>query len=69
MVTGEWFLEERAKRFERMTIPYSDVVKQSILTSVPGKQHALFTWHTDYTIYVLIILEVTEITISEKNFI
>ncbi|KAG7331587.1 hypothetical protein KOW79_005556 [Hemibagrus wyckioides] len=35
VVTGEWFLEERAKRFERMTIPSSDVIKQSILTSVP----------------------------------
>ncbi|XP_053482609.1 synaptotagmin-like protein 5 [Ictalurus furcatus] len=35
VVTGEWFFEERAKRFERMTVPSSDVVKQSILSSVP----------------------------------
>ncbi|XP_026802937.3 synaptotagmin-like protein 5 isoform X1 [Pangasianodon hypophthalmus] len=35
VVTGEWFLEERAKRFEHMSVPSSDVIKQSILNSVP----------------------------------
>uniref|UniRef100_A0AAR2L0V3 Synaptotagmin-like protein 5 n=1 Tax=Pygocentrus nattereri TaxID=42514 RepID=A0AAR2L0V3_PYGNA len=36
VVTGEWFLEERAKRFERMNASSSDVIKQSILNSPPG---------------------------------
>ncbi|XP_066542677.1 synaptotagmin-like protein 5 isoform X2 [Hoplias malabaricus] len=35
VVTGEWFLEERAKRFDRITTPSSDIVKQSILNSPP----------------------------------
>uniref|UniRef100_A0AAR2KZ41 Synaptotagmin-like protein 5 n=1 Tax=Pygocentrus nattereri TaxID=42514 RepID=A0AAR2KZ41_PYGNA len=35
VVTGEWFLEERAKRFERMNASSSDVIKQSILNSPP----------------------------------
>ncbi|XP_060785370.1 synaptotagmin-like protein 5 [Neoarius graeffei] len=38
VVTGEWFLEERAKRFEHTTVPSSDVIKQSILKSVPDGQ-------------------------------
>ncbi|KAI5106888.1 synaptotagmin-like protein 5 isoform X1, partial [Silurus meridionalis] len=33
VVTGEWFLEERAKRFEHTAVPSSDVIKQSILNS------------------------------------
>ncbi|KAJ8350437.1 hypothetical protein SKAU_G00255670 [Synaphobranchus kaupii] len=36
VVTGEWFLEERSKRFSRGSIPSSDVVKQSILYCPPG---------------------------------
>ncbi|RXN28987.1 synaptotagmin 5 isoform X1 [Labeo rohita] len=37
VVTGEWFLEERSKRFQHASIPSSDVVKQSILSSPPGE--------------------------------
>ncbi|KAJ8013444.1 hypothetical protein DPEC_G00053340 [Dallia pectoralis] len=33
VVTGEWFLEERSKRFNQGTVPSSDVVKQSIMSS------------------------------------
>ncbi|XP_051565585.1 synaptotagmin-like protein 5 [Myxocyprinus asiaticus] len=33
VVTGEWFLEERSKRFQHASVPSSDVVKQSILSS------------------------------------
>uniref|UniRef100_A0A8B9GJU7 Synaptotagmin-like protein 5 n=1 Tax=Astyanax mexicanus TaxID=7994 RepID=A0A8B9GJU7_ASTMX len=40
VVTGEWFLEERAKRFDRVTLPSSDVIKQSILNSPPGESPA-----------------------------
>ncbi|XP_046701757.1 synaptotagmin-like protein 5 isoform X3 [Silurus meridionalis] len=36
VVTGEWFLEERAKRFEHTAVPSSDVIKQSILNSDLG---------------------------------
>ncbi|XP_053185200.1 synaptotagmin-like protein 5 isoform X2 [Scomber japonicus] len=34
VVTGEWFLEERSKRFEQK-VPSSDVVKQTIISSPP----------------------------------
>uniref|UniRef100_A0A671PHJ8 Synaptotagmin-like protein 5 n=1 Tax=Sinocyclocheilus anshuiensis TaxID=1608454 RepID=A0A671PHJ8_9TELE len=37
VVTGEWFLEERSKRFQHASITSSDVVKQSILSSPPGE--------------------------------
>ncbi|KAL6485080.1 hypothetical protein MHYP_G00071250 [Metynnis hypsauchen] len=40
VVTGEWFLEERAKRFERMNASSSDVIKQSILNSPPDGRSA-----------------------------
>ncbi|XP_051566477.1 synaptotagmin-like protein 5 [Myxocyprinus asiaticus] len=33
VVTGEWFLEERSKRFQHASVPSSDVVKQTILSS------------------------------------
>ncbi|XP_052422338.1 synaptotagmin-like protein 5 isoform X2 [Carassius gibelio] len=33
VVTGEWFLEERSKRFQQASITSSDAVKQSILSS------------------------------------
>ncbi|KAM4608277.1 synaptotagmin-like protein 5 [Polymixia lowei] len=33
VVTGEWFLEERSKRFEQGTVLSSDVLKQTILSS------------------------------------
>ncbi|XP_043105033.1 synaptotagmin-like protein 5 isoform X2 [Puntigrus tetrazona] len=41
VVTGEWFLEERSKRFQHASIASSDVVKQSILSSPPdgGSAH------------------------------
>ncbi|XP_054471613.1 synaptotagmin-like protein 5 [Anoplopoma fimbria] len=32
VVTGEWFLEERSKRFEQV-VPSSDVIKQTIMSS------------------------------------
>ncbi|TSQ01569.1 Synaptotagmin-like protein 5 [Bagarius yarrelli] len=37
VATGEWFLEERAKRFKQTTTPSSDVIKQSILNSGPDE--------------------------------
>ncbi|XP_062391199.1 synaptotagmin-like protein 5 [Sardina pilchardus] len=33
VATGEWFLEERSKRFSQASIPSSDIIKQSIMTS------------------------------------
>ncbi|XP_076118625.1 synaptotagmin-like protein 5 [Alosa pseudoharengus] len=33
VATGEWFLEERSKRFSQSSIPSSDIIKQSIMTS------------------------------------
>ena len=36
MVSGEWFIEERSKRFERVVL--GDVIKQNIL-STAGEQH------------------------------
>ncbi|KAJ1118925.1 hypothetical protein NDU88_007112 [Pleurodeles waltl] len=35
VVTGEWFFEERAKRFKQVNILGSDVVRQSILRKIP----------------------------------
>lgn len=32
VATGEWFLEERSKRFEQ-GVPSTDVIKQTILSS------------------------------------
>ncbi|KAJ8397980.1 hypothetical protein AAFF_G00433270 [Aldrovandia affinis] len=40
VVTGEWFLEERSKRFSQGTVTFSDMVKQSIMTSPPGDGRA-----------------------------
>ncbi|XP_072252873.1 synaptotagmin-like protein 5 isoform X2 [Leuresthes tenuis] len=40
VVTGEWFLEERSKRFEQKVLS-SDVVKQSILSSPPTTEKKL----------------------------
>lgn len=37
VVTGEWFLEERSKRFEQV-VASSDVIKQTILSS-PSEFH------------------------------
>uniref|UniRef100_A0A9J8C7P0 Synaptotagmin-like protein 5 n=1 Tax=Cyprinus carpio carpio TaxID=630221 RepID=A0A9J8C7P0_CYPCA len=42
VVTGEWFLEERSKRFQHVGITSSDVVKQSILSSPPGETKSEF---------------------------
>lgn len=41
VVTGEWFLEEKSKRFQHASITSCDVVKQSILSSPPdgGSAH------------------------------
>uniref|UniRef100_A0A8C2HL57 Synaptotagmin-like protein 5 n=1 Tax=Cyprinus carpio TaxID=7962 RepID=A0A8C2HL57_CYPCA len=41
VVTGEWFLEKRSKRFQHASTTSSDVVKQSILSSPPdgGSAH------------------------------
>lgn len=38
VVTGEWFLEERSKRFEQ-GVPSTDVIKQTILSSPPSEFH------------------------------
>ncbi|KAI1899822.1 hypothetical protein AGOR_G00065710 [Albula goreensis] len=40
VVTGEWFVEERSKRFSQGSVPSSDVVKQSILYCPPGDGRA-----------------------------
>ncbi|KAJ8351863.1 hypothetical protein SKAU_G00233390 [Synaphobranchus kaupii] len=40
VVTGEWFLEERSKRFSQEAVPCSDIVKQSILTNPPSDDRA-----------------------------
>uniref|UniRef100_A0A8C8S5A4 Synaptotagmin-like protein 5 n=1 Tax=Pelusios castaneus TaxID=367368 RepID=A0A8C8S5A4_9SAUR len=37
IVTGEWFFEERAKRFRQSNLLGTDVVRQSILRKAPGK--------------------------------
>ncbi|KAG9271005.1 synaptotagmin-like protein 5 isoform X1 [Astyanax mexicanus] len=50
VVTGEWFLEERAKRFDRVTLPSSDVIKQSILNSPPeSAQRKVYQSRTNRT--------------------
>lgn len=36
IVTGEWFFEERAKRFKQSNLG-TDVVRQSILHKFPGR--------------------------------
>ena len=36
VVTGEWFQEERSKRFERRTV-LGDMIKQTILSSPSGE--------------------------------
>ncbi|KAM6985095.1 synaptotagmin-like protein 5 [Aplochiton taeniatus] len=43
VVTGEWFLEERSKRFEKGNVPSSDVVKQTIMNNPIGMIHSAFT--------------------------
>uniref|UniRef100_A0A672RPH9 Synaptotagmin-like protein 5 n=1 Tax=Sinocyclocheilus grahami TaxID=75366 RepID=A0A672RPH9_SINGR len=42
VVTGEWFLEERSKRYQHASIASSDVVKQSIISSPPGETKSEF---------------------------
>uniref|UniRef100_A0A8C2IAN5 Synaptotagmin-like protein 5 n=1 Tax=Cyprinus carpio TaxID=7962 RepID=A0A8C2IAN5_CYPCA len=42
VVTGEWFLEKRSKRFQHASTTSSDVVKQSILSSPPGETKSEF---------------------------
>ena len=37
VVTGDWFLEQRSKRFSQGNMPSSDMVKQIILTNPPGE--------------------------------
>uniref|UniRef100_A0A8C6JG64 Synaptotagmin-like protein 5 n=1 Tax=Melopsittacus undulatus TaxID=13146 RepID=A0A8C6JG64_MELUD len=38
IVTGEWFFEERAKRFKQSNLG-TDIVRQSILRKFPGRDH------------------------------
>uniref|UniRef100_A0A670YUP1 Synaptotagmin-like protein 5 n=1 Tax=Pseudonaja textilis TaxID=8673 RepID=A0A670YUP1_PSETE len=38
VVTGEWFFEERAKRFKQSKLLGTDIVRQSILCKAPGKK-------------------------------
>lgn len=38
-MTGEWFFEERAKRFKQSNLLGTDVVRQSILRKFPGREH------------------------------
>uniref|UniRef100_A0A671SUS5 Synaptotagmin-like protein 5 n=1 Tax=Sinocyclocheilus anshuiensis TaxID=1608454 RepID=A0A671SUS5_9TELE len=42
VVTGEWFLEERSKRYQHASIASSDVVKKSIISSPPGETKSEF---------------------------
>ncbi|KAL2076364.1 hypothetical protein ACEWY4_028039 [Coilia grayii] len=41
VATGEWFVEERSKRFSQSSAPSSDIIKQSIMASPPdgGSSH------------------------------
>lgn len=36
IISGEWFLEEKAKRFKQVNVLGTDVVRQSILRRSPG---------------------------------
>ncbi|KAB1252998.1 Synaptotagmin-like protein 5 [Camelus dromedarius] len=38
IVTGEWFFEEKAKRFKQVNVLGTDVVRQSILRRSPGAE-------------------------------
>uniref|UniRef100_A0A8C6X2J3 Synaptotagmin-like protein 5 n=1 Tax=Naja naja TaxID=35670 RepID=A0A8C6X2J3_NAJNA len=38
VVTGEWFFEERAKRFKQSKLLGTDIVRESILRKAPGKK-------------------------------
>ena len=39
VVTGEWFMEERSRRFDQGTVLSSDVVKKTIMNSPAGEEH------------------------------
>uniref|UniRef100_F6QSA8 Synaptotagmin-like protein 5 n=1 Tax=Ornithorhynchus anatinus TaxID=9258 RepID=F6QSA8_ORNAN len=45
IVTGEWFLEEKAKRFKQANVLGTDVVRQSILRRSPGKGKGQVSQH------------------------
>lgn len=47
VVTGEWFIEERSKRFEREA-PSSDVIKQTILNTPSGESDPRSPDHNDF---------------------
>lgn len=36
IITGEWFFEEKAKRFKQVNVLGTDVVRQSLLRRSPG---------------------------------
>ncbi|XP_008831268.1 synaptotagmin-like protein 5 isoform X2 [Nannospalax galili] len=38
IITGEWFFEEKAKRFKQVNVLGTDVVRQSILRRIPGSE-------------------------------
>ncbi|XP_054551755.1 synaptotagmin-like protein 5 isoform X1 [Talpa occidentalis] len=40
IVTGEWFFEEKAKRFKQVNVLGTDVVRQSILRRSPGAEES-----------------------------
>ncbi|XP_073918323.1 synaptotagmin-like protein 5 isoform X2 [Castor canadensis] len=40
IITGEWFFEEKAKRFKQVNVLGTDVVRQSILRRSPGSEEA-----------------------------
>lgn len=42
IISGEWFFEEKAKRFKQVNVLGTDVVRQSILRRSPGNQCKLF---------------------------
>uniref|UniRef100_A0A8B9FCS7 Synaptotagmin-like protein 5 n=1 Tax=Amazona collaria TaxID=241587 RepID=A0A8B9FCS7_9PSIT len=43
VVTGEWFFEERSKRFKQSNLG-TDIVRQSILRKFPGRGHKRSSW-------------------------
>nr|XP_004665792.2 synaptotagmin-like protein 5 isoform X2 [Jaculus jaculus] len=40
IITGEWFFEEKAKRFKQVNVLGTDVVRQSILRRSPGSEES-----------------------------
>lgn len=62
MVTGEWFLEERSKRFEQ-GVPSTDVVKQTILSSPASESHSLFAQSGPSSVFFFVFFHPTPFSV------